>query len=134
MKNLKDWDKVRKRILAIMRKYLESEEEKIINYLKRKLIQWKDNTKKMNDEIKRNKAAKWIAEKYKIATARKNRKDLSNKYDMYVSKTGLFQLNSRLRNWLKLRDMAEKIRHILTTVGVDQLKEGVEFKRILIMM
>ena len=113
---------------------MESEEEKIINYLKRKLIQWKDNTKKMNDEIKRNKAAKWIAEKYKIATARKNRKDLSNKYDMYVSKTGLFQLNSRLRNWLKLRDMAEKIRHILTTVGVDQLKEGVEFKRILIMM
>jgi len=129
-----DWDKIRKRILAIMSKYLESEEEKRINYLKRKLIQWKDNAKKMNSEIKRNKAAKWIAEKYKIATARKNWKDLSNKYDMYINKTGLFQLKSRLRNWLKLRDMAEKIRHRLTKVGVDQLKEGVEFKKILIMM
>ena len=30
--------------------------------------------------------------------------------------------------------MAEKIRHRLTKVGVDQLKEGVEFKKILIMM
>ena len=31
-----DWDKVRRRILNIMGKYLESEEEKRINYLKRK--------------------------------------------------------------------------------------------------
>ena len=53
---------------------------------------------------------------------------------MYVNKTGLFQLKSGLRNWLKLRDMAEKLRHRFTAVGVDQLKEGVEFKRILIMM
>ena len=44
-----DWDKIRKRILAIMGKYIESEDEKRINYLKRKLIQWKDNAKKMND-------------------------------------------------------------------------------------
>ena len=116
-----DWDKIRKRILAIMGKYIESEDEKRINYLKRKLIQWKDNAKKMNDEIKRNKAAKWIAEKYKIATARKNWKDLSNKYDMYVNKTALFQLKSRLRNWLKLRDMSEKMRHRLTVVGLDTI-------------
>ena len=79
-----DWDKIRKRILAIMGKYLESEEEKRINYLKRKLIQWSDNAKKMNAEIKGNKLAKWMAEKYKIATARKNWRDMSNKYDMYV--------------------------------------------------
>ena len=129
-----DWDKIRKRILAIMGKYLESEEEKRLNYLKRKLIQWSDNAKKMNSEIKKNKAAKWIAEKYKIATARKNWKDISNKYDMYINKTGLFQLKSRLRNWLKLRDMAEKLRNRFTIVGVDQLKEGFEFKKILVMM
>ena len=129
-----DWDKIRKRILAIMGKYLESEEEKRINYLKRKLIQWSDNAKKMNAEIKGNKLAKWISEKYKIATARKNWKDLSNKYDMYVNKTGLFQLKSRLRNWLKLRDMSEKLRKRFTIVGIEQLKEGVEFKKILVMM
>ena len=53
---------------------------------------------------------------------------------MYVNKTALFQLKSRLRNWLKLRDMAEKIRNRLTVVGLDQYKEGVEFKKILILM
>ena len=129
-----DWDKIRKRILAIMGKYLESEEEKRINYLKRKLIQWSDNAKKMNAEIKGNKLAKWMAEKYKIATARKNWRDMSNKYDMYVNKTALFQLKSRLRNWLKLRDMSEKLRNRFTIVGIEQLKEGVEFKKILVMM
>ena len=39
-----DWDKVRRRILAIMGKYIESEDEKRINYLKRKLLQKKKNT------------------------------------------------------------------------------------------
>ena len=53
---------------------------------------------------------------------------------MYVNKTGLFQLKSRLRNWLKLRDMAEKLRNRFTAVGVDQLKEGIEFKKILVLM
>ena len=129
-----DWDKIRRRILNIMGKYLESEEEKRLNYLKRKLLQWSDNAKKMSVEVQRNKISKWIADKYKTATARKNWKDLSNKYDMYINKTCLYQLKSRLRNWLKLRDMAEKLRNRLTIVGMEQLKDGVEFKKILIMM
>ena len=129
-----DWDKIRKRILAIMGKYLESEEEKRMNYLKRKLLQWADNAKKVTLEVQRNKVTRWIVDKYKTATARQNWKDLSNKYDMYINKTGLFQLKQRLRNWLKLRDMAEKLRNRFTIVGVEQLKEGVEFKKILVMM
>ena len=71
---------------------------------------------------------------YKLSTARANWKELSNKYDMFVNKTCLFQLKSRLRNWLKLRDMAEKLRNRLTVVGMEQLKEGVEFKKILVLM
>ena len=59
---------------------------------------------------------------------------MSNKYDMYVNKTALFQLKSRLRNWLKLRDMAEKLRNRFTIVGLDQYKEGIEFKKILVLM
>ena len=53
---------------------------------------------------------------------------------MYVNKTALFQLKQRLRNWLKLRDMAEKIRNRFTIVGLDQYKEGIEFKKILVLM
>ena len=129
-----DWDKVRRRILAIMGKYIESEDDKRINYLKRKLLQWKDNAKKSNKEVAMSKIAKWTKDAYKLAVARKNWKDMSNKYDMYVNKTGLFQLKSRLRNWLKLRDMAEKLRTRFTIVGVEQFKEGIEFKKILVLM
>ena len=69
-----------------------------------------------------------------MANARKNWRDMSAKYDMFVNKTALFQLKQRLRNWLKLRDMAEKLRNRLTVVGMEQLKEGVEFKKILVLM
>ena len=126
-----DWDKIRRRILNIMGKYLESEEEKRMNYLKRKLLQWKDNAKKLSKESAMNRVAKWTEAKYRNNRARENWRDLSGKYDMYVNKTYLFQLKSRLRNWLKLRDMAEKIRNRFTKVGLDQYKEGIEFKKIL---
>ena len=117
-----------------MSKYLENEEEKRINYLRRKLLQWKDNSKVSRDDICRNKIARWTADKYKTAVARNNWKDLVNKYDMFVNKSLLYQVKSRLRNWLKLRDMAEKLRNRFTKVGLDQLKEGVEFKKILGLM
>ena len=128
-----DWDKVRRRILRIMGKYLESEDDKRINYLKRKLLQWKDNSKKLTKEAAMNRVAKWIENKYKFGRARENWRDLSGKYDMFVNKTALFQLKQRLRNWLKLRDMAEKLRNRFTAVGLDQYKEGIEFKKILIL-
>ena len=129
-----DWDRIRRRILDIMSKYLESEEEKRMNYLRRKLLQWKDKSKHSKKDTAKLKVARWIEDKYKFAIARKNWKDLSDKYDMFVNNTLLYQVKSRLRNWLKLRDMAEKIRFRLTKAGNDQLKEGIEFKKILVLM
>ena len=76
-------------------KYLESEEEKRINDLRRKLLQWKDNSKVSRDDICRNKIVRWTADKYKTAVARNNWKDLVNKYDMFVNKSLLYQVKSR---------------------------------------
>ena len=53
---------------------------------------------------------------------------------MFINKSYLFQLKTRLRNWLKLRSMAENLRNRFTIVGLDQYKEGIEFKKILILM
>ena len=111
-----DWDKIRRRILGIMGKYLESEEEKRMNYLKRKLLQWKDNARNMTKEAARRRIAKWSIERNSISNARNNWRELAGKYDMFVNKTYLFQLKTRLRNWLKLRDMAEKLRNRFTIV------------------
>ena len=74
-----DWDKIKRRILNIMGKYLESEEEKRMNYLRRKLLQWKDNSMKMTIEFARNRIAKWTERKYKIADARNNWRELAGK-------------------------------------------------------
>ena len=129
-----EWEKIRRRILAIMGKYLESEEEKRMNYLKRKLLQWKDNANLLTKEAAKRRIARWSIERSSIANARNNWKELSGKYDMYVNKSYLFQLKTRLRNWLKLRSMAENLRNRFTIVGLDQYKEGIEFKKILILM
>ena len=48
-----------------MGKYLESEDEKRINYLRRKLLQWKDNSMKMTIELTKNRIEKWIYRKNK---------------------------------------------------------------------
>ena len=127
-----DWDKIRRRILTIMGKYVEGEEEKRMSYLKRKLNQWREKAREVTKEICKNKLARWFSEAYKLSTARKNWKELAGKYDMFVNKTCLFQLKSRLRNWLKLRSMAENLRNRFTKVGLDQYKECIEFKKILI--
>ena len=129
-----DWDRIRRRILDIMGTYFTTEDEKLKNYLRRKLLQWRDNCRGSKKDSAKLRAAKWIENKYKTAVARKNWRDLSDKYDMFVNNTLLFQVKSRLRNWLKLRDFAEKLRGRLTKAGVEQLKEGVEFKKILILM
>ena len=49
-----DWDKYRRRIMAIMGNYFESEDEKRRNYLKRKLLQWRDHAKLTTKQIARN--------------------------------------------------------------------------------
>ena len=81
-----DWDKIRRRILDLLSKYLESEEEKRMNYLRRKLLQWKENTKYSRKDSAKSKIARWTAEKYKVTIARNNWKELANKYDMFVNK------------------------------------------------
>ena len=129
-----DWDRIRSRILDIMGKYLESEEEKRMNYLRRKLLQWRSKCRDTKKDAARAKIARWTADKYRNAVSRKNWRDLANKYDMFVNKTLLYQVKSRLRNWLKLRDMAEKIKNRFAKTGLDQLKEGHEFKKVLELM
>ena len=72
--------------------YFESEDEKRLNYLKRKLLQWKDKAKKMTKEVSGNRIAKWTLDAYKFATARKNWIDIADKYDIYINNSLTFQI------------------------------------------
>jgi len=129
-----DWRKIRIRILDIMEKYLKREEEKKVNYLKRKLFQWKKNSINLKKEVLKIRLAQWIENSYKTSVSRKNWKNLSDKYDFYINKSLLYHIKNCLRNWLKLRDMSEKIRYRFNIVGIDQFKEGIKYKKILILM
>jgi plasmid stabilization system protein ParE len=117
-----------------MGKYLESEEEKRINYLRRKLLQWRETAKNKTQEINKNKIARWTERTFKTAVARENWKKLADKYDMYINNNLLYQVRNRLKNYLKLRDFGDKLRNRFTIAGVEQFKKGVEFKKILTLM
>ena len=118
-KVLGDYDnKYRRRIMALMGKYLESEDEKRINYLKRKLLQWRDNAKNSTKESARIRLVKRIERRSKLEIAKDNWTTLADKYDIYVNKLYLYQFKSRLRTWLKwLIDFSEKLRGRFTTDG-----------------
>ena len=122
-----DWDKIRKQVMAILGKYVENEEEKRINYLKRKLHQWNETAKKISSEAAKNKLARWAGERYKVSKARKKWKDLVDKYDMFKNNSLLWDLRRRLLNNLRLRDMVNKLKRDFTKVGYDQFKEGANF-------
>jgi hypothetical protein len=122
-----DWDKIRRRILAIMGKYVENEEEKRINYLKRKLNQWREKAIKLTEEASKSRLAKWIEERFRISNARKNWKDLADKYDMFKNNNLIYEVRRRLINGLRLRDMMTKLKKDFTKVGYDQFKEGANF-------
>jgi len=130
----RDWVKERIRILDIMGKYLEREDDEKNNMLKKKILQWRDNARDIRKEAAKIRIAKWISDKFKNDIAVNNWKELAGKYKMLIQKTFSYQLKSRLINWLKLRDFAEKLKNRLTLAGKEQFKEGIEFKKILVLM
>ena len=123
----KDYDKIRKRFMKILGKYVESEEEKRIGYMRRKLIQWNENAKKITVEVEKSKVSKWIADKFKISRARKMWKDLADKYDMFKNNSILWEVRRKLINGLRLRDMFDKLKKDLVKTGYEQFKEGARF-------
>ena len=103
-----DWDKARIRIHNIIVKYIERKDKNRMNYLKKKkLLQWEENAKKSTEEAAMNRIAKWAENRYNLANARNKWRDLADKYDMFITKSNLFQLKQRLINWLKLRNMKQ---------------------------
>ena len=123
----KDYDKIRKRFMAILGKYVESEEEKRIGYMRRKLIQWHETAKKITTEVEKSKVSKWIAEKFKISRARQHWKDLADKYDMFKNNNLLWEVRRKLINGLRLKNMFEKLKKDLVKTGYDQFIEGAKF-------
>ena len=99
--------------------------------LRNKLNQWHDTSKKVIDEAAKRRIARLIENKYKTNKARDQWNKLVEKYDLYVNNRLIYYVRSRLRNWLRLRDMMEKLRNEFTKVGNDQFKEGAKLKHTL---
>ena len=79
---------------------------------------------KSKEEAAKRRIAKLIENKYKTNLARSKWINLVEKYDLFVNNSLIYYVRARLRNWLRIRDMMEKIRNQFTKVGADQFKEA----------
>ena len=106
-------------------------EKRFNDLIKRKIKQWRDKAKKMTEEAAKNRIAKWLEERYRIANARKNWIDLSTKYDLFMNNRLLYEIRKRLTQFAKARDMVDKLRFRFLKTGKDQFCDGVKFMNFL---
>jgi hypothetical protein len=92
--------------------------------LRAKLLAWRDTAMKTKEEAAKRRIVKLIENKYKTNLARANWKNLMDKYDLFVNNSLIYYVRARLRNWLRIRDMVEKLKNQFTKVGADQFKEA----------
>ena len=125
------WNKLYAKFLKFLEKYIGTADEVRNNLLRRKLRQWRDNAHKLTEEAAKNRIARWTEERYRLANARKNWKDLADKYDMFINNRLLYDIRKRLRNYGLLKDLTDKLRNRFEKTGDDQFKEGVKFLQLL---
>ena len=106
-----------------IRRYIHKLMRTDAEFLRAKLLQWRDTAIKSKEEAAKKRIAKLIENRYKTNLARTNWKNLVDKYDLFVNNSLIFYVRARLRNWLRIRDMMEKLKNQFTQVGVDQFKE-----------
>ena len=92
--------------------------------LRAKLLAWRDTAMKTKEEAAKRRIVKLIENKYKTNLARANWKNLMDKYDLFVNNSLIYYVRARLRNWLRIRDMVEKLKNQFTKVGAEQFKEA----------
>ena len=110
--------------MRLVRRYIGTADELRMNLLRRKLRQWRDNAHKLTEEAAKNRIARWTEERYRLANARKNWKDLADKYDMFINNRLLYEIRKRLRNYALLKDLTGKLGNKIKKLGNDQFKNG----------
>ena len=71
-------------------------------FMKAKLLAWKEIAMKSKEEAAKRRIAKLIENKYKTNLARTKWINLVEKYDLFVNNSLIYYVRARLRNWLRI--------------------------------
>ena len=134
-KSLRDLDRKRRDMsnykINILRRIIISSTKYYNDIMRNKLRQWLTNANKIRDNAAKNRIAQWIEERFRISNARKNWEKLSNLYDLYMNKKPLYELRQRLIKYKTLKDISDKLKNNFIKTGIDQLKEGINYIKII---
>ena len=85
-----------------IRRYIHKLMRTDAEFLRSKLLQWKDTAIKSKEEAAKKRIAKLIENRYKTNLARTNWKNLVDNYDLFVNNSLIFYVRARLRTWLRI--------------------------------
>jgi hypothetical protein len=124
-------EKIKKRIHLLLRKIFERRNESEIDKLRRILNKWRDNAKKLGREAAEKRITKFLTDRYLISNARKNWKDLADKLRKKKYGDSIWEVQKKLKEYIVLRDLMDDINDKIKKDGLDQLKEGDFWLRII---
>ena len=128
------WKILYRKLLKLLRKYIDNGEDLKKNLLRKKLRQWLKNALKKQQENAKSRIARWIENRYRIANARKNWKKLVDKYDLYKNNGDLNYIRKKLKNYALLKSLTKKLRNKFEKTGKDQFDNGVKHFKLLLFL
>jgi len=124
-------EKIKKRITLLLRNIFERRNESETDKLRRILKKWRDNAKKLGREAAEKRITKFLTDRYLISKARKNWKDLVDKLKKKKYGDSIWEVQKKLKEYIVLRDLMNDINDKIKKDGLDQLKEGDFWLRII---
>ena len=95
------------------------------------LRKWNENAKKIGKELAAKKISKFIKEYYSLTNAKKNWKYLSDKLRNKNNKDSINELANKIKEYKVLNDLMNEINNKIKKDGLNQLKHGDNWIKIL---
>jgi len=124
-------DKIKKKITELLTNILKRRNETETDKLRRILRKWRDNALELGKIAASRRITNYLTERYFISKARKNWKDLADKLKRKISADSIWELQKRLKEYIILKDVISEINDKIKKDGLDKLKKGDYWLRIL---
>jgi len=124
-------EKIKRRILELLRNIVERREESETDKLKRILKKWRDNAKALGKDAASRRITKYFVDRYFLSIARKNWKELADKLKRKTYGDSIWEVQKKLKEYITLRDLMKDVNDRIKKNGLDQLKKGDYWLKIL---
>ena len=122
-------EKIKKRITILLRDIVIRKDESETERLRRVLLKWRDNARKLGRDAAEKRITKFLVDRYLISKARNNWKDLTDKLKRKIYRDSTWEVLKKIKVYITLKDLMNDLNDKIKKDGLNQLKEGGFWKR-----